>query len=71
MSTGNVGLSSRDSSTRRLDPNENQAYYLKQGMEKLARWIARASVSQEKMPHDPEDSKTIYQTKGSRKNNLD
>ena len=42
---------------RRIQPGEQEA------MENLARYIIRASFSQERMTYIPEESKVIYQSK--------
>ena len=42
----------------RIQPGEEEA------MENLARYIIRASFSQERMPYMPEESKVVYQIEG-------
>jgi hypothetical protein len=48
----------------RIQPGEEEA------VENLARYIIRASFSQERMSYIPEESKVLYQSKDGRKENV-
>jgi hypothetical protein len=48
----------------RIQPGEEEA------IENLARYIIRASFSQERMTYIPEESKVLYQSKDGKKENM-